>query len=116
MISQPQSNLIDLDLVDEVVRRIPAWTWSAVRDMLVTNMVDAMPASVLESLTNDPVGFDRAEEILHDYYCIEERNKDLIADAFQILGDENTLYMLDGLQLDKIAEPTDNAPCSINPV
>ena len=89
-----EPNLIDLDLVDEVVSRIPGWTWSIVRDSLVSNLVDAMPG---------------------DYYNSTERNHDLIVDAFKILGDETTLYILDALQLDKVAEPQDNAPCSIDP-
>jgi hypothetical protein len=109
-----QPNLIDLNLVDEVVSRIPSWTWAAVRDSLVANLVDAMPGTVVKQLTGDYDNFDRAEEILLDYYKPIERNQDLIVDSFKILGDENTLYILDGLQLDKIAEPQDNAPCSIN--
>ena len=110
-----QPNLIDLDLVDEVVLRIPDWTWSVVRDTLVANLVDAMPGAVVEKLTGDYDNFDRAEEILLDYYNPTERNRDLIVDAFKILGDETTLYILDALQLDKVAEPQDNAPCSIDP-
>ena len=110
-----EPNLIDLDLVDEVVSRIPDWTWSIVRDSLVANLVDSMPGSVVQSLTGDYDNFDRAEEILLDYYNSPERNRDLIVDAFKILGDEATLYILDALQLDKVAEPQDNAPCSIDP-
>ena len=110
-----EPNLIDLDLVDEVVSRIPDWTWPVVRDTLVANLVDAMPGAVVEQLTGDYDNFDRAEEILLDYYNPTERNHDLIVDAFKILGDETTLYILDALQLDKVAEPQDNAPCSIDP-
>ena len=110
-----QPNLINLDLVDEVVSRVPSWTWAAVRDSLVANLVDAMPGAVVEQLTGDYDNFDRAEEILLDYYNPTERNRDLIIDAFKILGDETTLYILDALQLDKVAEPQDNAPCSIDP-
>ena len=110
-----EPNLIDLDLVDEVVSRIPGWTWSIVRDSLVSNLVDAMPGAVVQNLTGDYNNFDRAEEILLDYYNSTERNHDLIVDAFKILGDETTLYILDALQLDKVAEPQDNAPCSIDP-
>jgi hypothetical protein len=97
---------INLDLVDDVVDRIPEWTWLVVKDRLVTSLVDAMPTTVLERLTGDPGGDDRAQEILDDYYASSDRNKDLIVDSFKIIGEEQTLYSLDSLQLDKITEPT----------
>ena len=105
---QPQNpNIgINLDLVDNVVDRIPRWTWPVVKDRLVTGLVDAMPTTVLERLTGDPGGDDRAQEILDDYYASSDRNKDLIVDSFKIIGEEQTLYSLDSLQLDKITEPT----------
>ena len=99
---------INLDLVDDVVNRIPEWTWSVVKDRLVTDLVDAMPTTVLERLTGDPGGDDRAQEILDDYYASPDRNKDLIVDSFRIIGEEQTLYSLDSLQLDKITETTNN--------
>ena len=107
---QPQNpnTGINLDLIDEVVNRIPEWTWSVVKDRLVTDLVDAMPTTVLERLTGDPGGDDRAQEILDDYYASPDRNKDLIVDSFRIIGEEQTLYSLDSLQLDKITEPTNN--------
>ena len=107
---QPQNpNIgIDLDLIDQVIDRIPEWTWSVLKDRLVTDLVDSMPTTVLERLTGDPGGDDRAQEILDDYYASSDRNKDLIVDSFRIIGEEQTLYSLDSLQLDKITEPTNN--------
>ena len=107
---QPQnpSAGINLDLIDQVVDRIPEWTWPVVKDRLVTGLVDAMPTKVLERLTGDPGGDDRAQEILDDYYASSDRNKDLIVDSFRIIGEEQTLYSLDSLQLDKIIEPINN--------
>ncbi len=107
---QPQNpNVgINLDLIDEVVDRIPEWTWSVVKDRLVTDLVDSMPTTVLERLTGNPGGDDRAQEILDDYYAPPDRNKDLIVDSFKIIGEEQTLYSLDSLQLDKITEPINN--------
>ena len=107
---QPQNpNIkINLDLIDEVINRIPEWTWSVVKDRLVTDLVDAMTTTVLERLTGNPGGDDRAQEILDDYYALPSRNKDLIVDSFRIIGEEQTLYSLDSLQLDKITEPTNN--------
>jgi hypothetical protein len=107
---QPQNpNIgIDLDLIDQVIDRIPEWTWSVVKDRLVTDLVDSMPTTVLERLTGDPGGDDRAQEILDDYYASSDRNKDLIVDSFRIIGEEQTLYSLDSLQLDKITQPMIN--------
>jgi hypothetical protein len=101
---QPQNpnKGVDLNLVDDVVARIPSHTWDVVRNAIIIDMVDRMPPEVLERLTNDDHGYDQAEEILMAYYIEEERNTNLIADAFNILGEENTLYMLDGLNLDQI--------------
>jgi hypothetical protein len=67
-----------------------------------------MPTTVLERLTGDPGGDDRAQEILDDYYASSSMNKDLLVDSFKIIGEEQTLYSLDSLQLDKITEPTNN--------
>jgi hypothetical protein len=100
--------LIDIDLVEQVVERIPNWTWTAVRDAIVANLVDEMPGSVVERLTGSYDNFDRAEEILIDYYKDPNRNKDLIADSFKIIGEEATLYLLDSLQLDKYMEPSED--------
>jgi hypothetical protein len=119
MISQSQNDPIDLDLVDKVIAMIPSETWSAVIDAIVGNIVDNMPSTVVERLTGTIDDFDRAEEILLDYYRIPLRKHDLIVDAFKIIGPENTLYLLDSLQLDKYAEirnqSIDNAPCSLDP-
>jgi hypothetical protein len=107
---QPQNpNIgIDLDLIDQIIDRIPEWTWSVVKDRLVTDLVDSMPTTVLERLTGDPGGDDRAQEILDDYYASPDRNKDLIVDSFRIIGEEQTLYSLDSLQLNKITQPMIN--------
>jgi hypothetical protein len=97
------SSLIDLDLVDKVVALVPQHTWKTVQEYIIDQLVDLMPSTVLEDLTGDPVGFDKAEAILYEYYNTHS-NEDLITDAFKILGEENTLYMLDSLQLNKIPD------------
>lgn len=102
MISQP----IHSSLAEEVVARIPDHTWEYVRTALITNIVDLMPSTVLLQLTDSEDDFDRAEEILYDYYELPERQLDLILDAFKIIGEENTLYLLDSMQLEKV-ESTD---------
>lgn len=98
---------INLELVDQVVAHIPDWTWTVVKEQLVDAMVDAMPTTVLEKLTGDPTGDDRALEILDDYYKTDDMNAELIIDAFKILGEEHTAYLLDSLQLDKIKDPNE---------
>jgi len=120
MISELQTPPIDLDLVDQVCERIPNDTWTMVRNAIVANVVDNMPSDVLLKLTGEPDNFDRAEEIVMDYYRIPERNQELIVDSFKILGPENTLYLLDSLQLDKYVESrneseVDLAPSSVDP-
>jgi hypothetical protein len=110
-----EDQLIDHDLVNQVLEHIPRFAWTIVRDTIITNLVDCMPSDVLERLTGDPENFDRADEILQDYYKPDERKPNLIADAFNLLGEESTMYLLDGLQLDKLIPPEDTNPCSIEP-
>lgn len=100
---QPKNpnSFVDLNLVDQVVERIPEHTWEVVRASIVEQMVDRMPPEILERLTGDDHGYDQAEEILLGYYE-EDRNTNLISDAFNILGEENTLYLLDGMNLDQL--------------
>ena len=107
---QPQNpnTKINLDLIDQVVDRIPEWTWTVVKNRLITDLVDAMTTTILERLTGNPNGDDRAQEILDDYYASFDKNKDLIVDSFRIIGEEQTLYSLDSLQLDKITETINN--------
>lgn len=105
MSDESQGNLIDLDLVDKVVELIPPITWDNVITGIVAQLVDNMSSDVLQRLTGSFDDFDKAEHILHCYYTDDTReNKELIIDAFKILGAENTLYFLDSLQLDKYAE------------
>jgi hypothetical protein len=108
MISNNPNKAINLDLVDLICDNIPDWTWTVVKEQLIDAMVDVMPTHILEKLTGDPTGDERALEILDDYYKSNELNKDLIVDAFKILGEDQTTYLLDALQLNKIQQPTNN--------
>lgn len=107
MTDTDQTNAINPELVDEVVRRIPEHTWDDIRATLITHIVDEMPSEILIQLTNDPEGFEEAETILYNYYTDPERNWNLINDAFQLFGDEYVLILLDSMQLDKI-QPVKN--------
>ncbi len=108
MISNNPNKAINLDLVDLICDNIPDWTWTVVKEQLIDAMVDVMPTQILKQLTGDPLGDERALEILDDYYRSNETNKDLIIDAFKILGEDQTTYLLDALQLEKIQQPTNN--------
>ena len=108
MISNNPNKGINLNLVDLICDNIPDWTWSVVKEQLIDAIVNAMPTHIIEKLTGDPTNDDRAFEILDDYYRSNERNKDVIIDAFKILGEDETTYLLDALQLEKIQQPTNN--------
>ena len=95
---------IDLELIDKVLAMIPPDVTHLVVPALVGSLIDAMPSNVLESLTGHPLGFDKAEEILMSYYQGDDALYKLIEDSFKILGSENTLYLLDAMQLDKYME------------
>jgi len=108
MISSNPNKAINLNLVDLICDNIPEWTWVVVKEQLIDAIVDAMPTYILEKLTGDPTNYERAFEILDNYYKLDELNKDLIVDAFKILGEDQTTYLLDALQLEKIQQPINN--------
>lgn len=106
--------MVDLDLVDQVIGHIPPTTWDIVKEAIIVNIVDNMPSDVLKRLTDDPVGFEKAEAILDEFYELPEKQPDLITDAFKILGVEHTVHLLDSMQLDKVVEAkADATPCSV---
>jgi hypothetical protein len=90
---------IDLDLVDKTIALIPEQAWTQVRQAIVTALVDNMPGFALEKLTGTYDDFDRAEEILYNYYQLPELRHELIADAFKIMGPANCLELLNSLDL-----------------
>jgi hypothetical protein len=96
---------VDLDLVDQTIALIPKQAWTQVRQAIVTALVDNMPGSVVERLTGSYDDFDRAEEILYDYYQLPELQHELIVDAFKIMGAVNCIELLHSLNL-----PQDDLP------
>jgi hypothetical protein len=102
-IEQPNTNESNIDsLIDMFVDAIPDSTWLIVKEHLVTQIVDAMPSNIIESITGDPQNDDRALEILDDFYKSSDMNRQLIVDCFNILGPDQTGYALDSLRLTKI--------------
>ena len=94
------------ELIQETISLIPEHTWPVVIDKLSARIVDAMPAEYLEKLTGDPIGFEKAEKILLNFYLqSKEKREDLISDSFGLVGAEPTLYFLENMELDKISEP-----------
>ena len=89
-------------LAKSIVERIPEHTWSDVKSSLITRIVDQMPSQVLERLTGEPDNFDRADEILDSFYQLPDKAVELMVDAITIIGDEELLFFLDSMQLDKI--------------
>ena len=101
---------IDLDLVDQTIALIPDQAWTQVRQVVVTSLVDNMPGSVVQKLTGSYDDFDRAENILYAYYELPKCQQELIVDAFRILGVEDTIYLLDSLQLTEDVPASHPAP------
>ena len=94
------------ELIQETISLIPEHTWPVVIDKLSARIVDAMPAEYLEKLTGDPIGFEKAEQILLNFYLqSKEKREDLISDSFGFVGSVSTLYLLENMELDKIPEP-----------
>ena len=93
------SELVDLDLVDQAIALIPEHAWIQVRQVIVTSLVDNMPGAVVEKLTGSYDDFDRAEEILYNYYEFPKCQEELIVDAFKIMGAINCLELLSSLTL-----------------
>ena len=83
------------DLADKIIPLVPEGKWGEVQQRFVTMIVDQMPAKILHRLTGDHYGFDKAEEILTEYYCHEDNKPYLIEDALRYLGDQVACYELD---------------------
>lgn len=90
---------VDLNLVDQTIALIPEQAWTQVRQAIVTALVDNMPGAVIQHLTGSYDDFDRAEEILYDYYQLPDLQHELIVDAFKIMGAVNCLELLHSLNL-----------------
>jgi len=97
------SESIDLDLVDKIIEHIPPNTWEFVKSSVIEYFVDNMTSNVLNKLTGEPDGFEKAESILHNYYEMPEMSNELITDLIQIAGIENTVNLLDRMDLEKVS-------------
>jgi len=103
-----QAELIDLDLVDKVVAHIPTDKWDQVRQAVVERIIDNMPGTIIQKITGSYDDFDKAEQTLNNFYANE--TNELIVDAFRIIGLEETIYLLDSLQLTEDVPASHPAP------
>jgi hypothetical protein len=90
------------ELVNQTIALIPEHGWTQVRQVIITSLVDNMPGAVVEKLTGAYDDFDRAEEILYNYYELPECKQELIVDAFKIMGAVNCLELLNTLELSEV--------------
>lgn len=92
---------VNLELVNQVVELIPEDAWSLVKSTIIDLFLSYMTTDILQKLTGKPDDFDTAERILIDYYEPDSSRHDLITHAFQILGTEETIDVINGLELAK---------------
>ena len=94
------------ELIQQTISLIPEHTWPVVTDKLSARIVHQMPCDVLKQLTGSEIAFEKAEEILLNFYLqSKEKREDLISDSFGFVGAESILYYLEGLNLEEIPEP-----------
>jgi hypothetical protein len=80
----------------------------------VPAIVDNMTGFVIEKLTGQYDNFDRAEEILFDYYKPLDKKHALIVDCFKLLSPHVTVDMLDALNLDQLKSNETNEMPSVS--
>lgn len=99
-------------LARAIVERIPAHTWDVVIEAMVDMLVDFMPCNILERLTGEPEGFEKATNILLNYYSQDSHMcTELFQDCLSIIPDHVVLSHLDQLHLESIPPSTDDEFC-----
>jgi hypothetical protein len=97
MITPAQPEIVT-DVTELIVDCIPDSEWDRVRNAIVERIVDNMPSQVLLQLTDSIDNFDLAELILNTHYK-EAPYLELIVDAFNLIGAEQTADLLDSLNI-----------------
>lgn len=101
-------SIIYHDVTELIADCIPDEAWPAVRYLIIQHMLDNMPSDVMIELTGKPDAFDTAEQLLQQFYT-EAPGSKLIQDSFDLVGKEETAFILDSLNLtstDGIPETT----------
>ena len=91
-------SIIYHDVTELIADCIPDEAWPDVRHVIIQQMLDNMPSDVMIQLTGKPDAFETAEQILQQFY-IEAPGHKLIQDSFDLVGKEETAFILDSLNL-----------------
>jgi len=86
------------DVTELIADCIPDEAWPAVRYLIIQQMLDNIPSDVMIELTGQPDAFDTAEQLLQQFYKKAPGHK-LIKDSFDLVGKEETAFILDSLNL-----------------
>jgi hypothetical protein len=92
-------DLGNVHLAEDCLKMIPKKKFALVVKTLAALIVDKMPNSTVNELTGKDSGQDMAEAILFQYYLVVADPKEVLTDAFKIVGESETLYHLDLLNL-----------------
>jgi hypothetical protein len=88
-------NAIDPNLIDKIEDSIPDHTWDYVINSIAHEMLDCLPMQALISI---------ASLYLSEYYT--ENREEVIPDALEIIGIQDTVKLLETLEL-KLIPTTD---------
>lgn len=94
-------SIIYHDVTELIADCIPDEAWPIVRHAIIQQMLDNMPSDVMIELTGEPTAFETAEELLQKFYTEAPGHK-LIADSFDLVGKEETAFILDTLFTDSV--------------
>lgn len=81
-------NAIDPNLIDKIEDSIPDHTWDYVINSISHELLDCLPMQVIISI---------ASLYLSEYYT--ENREEIIPDALEIIGTQNTVKLLETLEL-----------------
>ena len=84
----------DHELAEKIAPLVPNEMWDQITDRFARMIVDEMPAKILQRLTGDHYGFEKAEALLKNYYSYEGPVT-LIEDSIRYLGSQVVTYELD---------------------
>lgn len=91
-------SIIYHDVTELIADCIPDEAWPAVRHEIIQQILDNMPSDVMIKLTGKPDAFETAEQMLQQFYT-QAPNDKLIKDSFDLVGKEETAFILDSLKL-----------------
>ena len=102
-------SIVCKDVTELIADCIPDEEWERVCQVIVQQIVDNMPSNVLMELTGSHDAFDKAEQVLNSFYLVSSKHE-LIKDSFNLLGAEETAFILDALNLTSPDGVSENDP------